>query len=197
MKFTEMQFKIIDKSIDLIAERGIQGFTIKNLAAKLGLTEGAIYRHFKSKEEILLSIIKIFQAEASKTLENACSTKYPAMEKITKIFNHHFNFFAEKPSVASVIFSESIFQNKHSLSKEVKKLLNMHEEALLCIIKSGQDSGEIINGKIRKEELVKIIIGSIRYTVTKWRLSNFKGDIIKEGNKLLNTIKYILTIKMD
>ncbi len=193
MKFTEMQYKIVDKSIDLISEKGIQGFTIKNLANKLNLTEGAIYRHFKSKEDILLSIIKIFQEEAAVTLDNACSREHSAIEKITEIFNHHFSFFAEKPSVASVIFSEAIFQNKHSLSKEVHKLLQMHENALLCIIESGQASGELINGNIRKEELVKIIIGSIRYTVTKWRLSNFQGDIKKEGKKLLKTIKYILT----
>jgi AcrR family transcriptional regulator len=192
MKFTKKQQEIIEISIQLIADLGIQGFTIKNLSKRLGVTEGAIYRHFESKTEILFSILKAFQTESAITLENACSSKAPAMEEIAKIFAHHFNYFAEKPAVAAVIFSESIFQNDNRLSKEVFKLLQMHEDALTCIINQGQLSGEIRNKTISKVQLVRMIIGSIRYTVTKWRLSHYKFDIKKEGKILLENIKLLL-----
>ena len=54
---TEKQLLIIDASIELIAEKSIQGFTIKNLSQKIGVTDGAIYRHFESKTEILQNIL--------------------------------------------------------------------------------------------------------------------------------------------
>ena len=88
-------------------------------------------------------------------------------------------------------FSESIFQNDSVLAKEVFKLLQMHEEVLLCIIDRGQKNNEIRNS-IPKNELVKIIIGSIRYTVTKWRLTHFKFDLQKEGKLLFRSIKELL-----
>lgn len=44
--FTPRQTEIIDKAIQLIDQKGIQGLTIKNLARETGVTEGAIYRHF-------------------------------------------------------------------------------------------------------------------------------------------------------
>ncbi|MCP5061416.1 MAG: TetR/AcrR family transcriptional regulator [Ignavibacteriae bacterium] len=192
MKFTEKQSHIISTSIELIAEKSIQGFTIKNLAAKLKVTEGAIYRHFKSKADILLGILKSFQNESDSILERACTSELPALEDIENIFIHHFNFFAKKPAVAAVIFSESIFEHSNKLSKEVMKLLKTHEDALMCIITRGQLSGEIRNGAVSKEQLVRIIIGSIRYTVTKWRLSNYKFNIKKEGKSLLANIKELL-----
>jgi len=192
MTFTKKQQEIIEISIELIADLGIQGFTIKNLSKRVGVTEGAIYRHFKSKTEILHSILKAFQTESANTLESACSSEKPAMEEISSIFAHHFNYFAERPAIAAVIFSESIFQNDNLLSKEVFKLLKMHEDALMCIINKGQLSGEIRNGAVKKDQIVRIIIGSIRYTVTKWRLSNYEFDIKKEGKVLLDTIKVIL-----
>lgn len=192
MKFTEKQSHIISTSIELIAEKSIQGFTIKNLAAKLKVTEGAIYRHFKSKTDILLGILKSFQKESDSILERACTSELPALEDIENIFIHHFNFFAKKPAVAAVIFSESIFEHSNELSKEVFKLLKTHEDALMCIITRGQLSGEIRNGAVSKEQLVRIIIGSIRYTVTKWRLSNYKFSIKKEGQILLANIKELL-----
>jgi len=192
MTFTAKQINIINTSIELIAEKSIQEFTIKNLSASLGVTEGAIYRHFKSKTDILLGILKSFQNESDTILERACSSELPTLEDIENIFLHHFNFFARKPAVAAVIFSESIFQNNNLLSKEVFKLLQTHEDALMCIINRGQLSGEIRNGSVSKNQLVRVIIGSIRYTVTKWRLSNYEFDIKKEGQILLESIKELL-----
>lgn len=57
---TDRQKKIIEVSIELIAEKSIQELTIKNIAQKIGLTEGAIYRHFQSKFDILLNILQTF-----------------------------------------------------------------------------------------------------------------------------------------
>jgi AcrR family transcriptional regulator len=195
MTFTKKQQNIIELSIELISELGIQGFTIKNLAKKLEVTEGAIYRHFESKTEILYNILKAFQQECKITLQNACSSVNCAMDDIASIFKHHFNYFSERPAVAAVIFSESIFQNNNLLSKEVFSLLKMHEDALLCIIERGQSTGELRNGNISKEQLVRIIIGSIRYTVTKWRLSKYSFDIKEDGKILLKNIQELLKNK--
>ena len=55
--FTERQNQIIQASLDLIANSGIHGLTIKNISKKIGISEPAIYRHFESKTDILLGII--------------------------------------------------------------------------------------------------------------------------------------------
>jgi len=193
MTFSKKQQEIINISIELIADLGIQGFTIKNLSKRVGVTEGAIYRHFESKTEILYSILKAFQAESAITLKSACSSDKSAMDEIANIFTHHFDYFNKKPAIAAVIFSESIFQNDNLLSKEVFKLLKMHEDALTCIITKGQQTGEVRNGNIMRDQLVRMIIGSIRYTVTKWRLSKYEFDIIAEGKTLLENIKELLS----
>jgi AcrR family transcriptional regulator len=192
MLYTVKQNKIIDASIEIIAEKSIQGFTIKNLAQKLGVTEGAIYRHFIGKIEILLGILKKFQEECKPTLKIACSSELSAFAGIDNIFNHHFNYFAAKPAVSAVIFSESIFQNDNLLSIEVYKLLKMHEDCLTCIIKRGQENGEIKINNINIEQIIIIIIGSIRYAVKKWRISNYKYDIKSEGKILLENLKELL-----
>ncbi len=192
MKNSKKQQQIIEASIQIISDMGIQGFTINNLASKIGVTDGAIYRHFKSKTEILHSILISFQNESTITLDKECASEEPAIKLIENIFTHHFNYFSQKPAVAAVIFSESIFQNNSLLSKEVTKLLQMHEDALTCIISKGQRSGEIRNKNISETQLVRMIIGSIRYTVTKWRLSNYSFDIKKEGELLLKNMKILL-----
>jgi AcrR family transcriptional regulator len=48
--------KIFDAAIELFAERGYDGVSVRDIARAVGLTEGAVYRHYASKEDILNSI---------------------------------------------------------------------------------------------------------------------------------------------
>ncbi len=50
MELTERQKDIIMAGIAIIANQGYEKLTTKNLATKMGVTEAALYRHFKSKK---------------------------------------------------------------------------------------------------------------------------------------------------
>ena len=47
MEFTVRQEEIILKSMEIIAREGIAALTIKNISGKVGVSEAALYRHFK------------------------------------------------------------------------------------------------------------------------------------------------------
>ena len=74
------QKQIIEESINVIHTEGIQGFTIKNLSKAIELSEAAIYRHFKSKTEILCalldSFIEILTDFIKTTKENEFSSRH-------------------------------------------------------------------------------------------------------------------------
>jgi AcrR family transcriptional regulator len=48
--------KIFDAAVDLFAEKGYDGVSIRDIGRAVGVTEGAVYKHFSGKEEILESI---------------------------------------------------------------------------------------------------------------------------------------------
>ncbi|MCK7470130.1 MAG: TetR/AcrR family transcriptional regulator [Desulfomicrobium escambiense] len=52
--------EIIEAAINLIAESGIQNLTVRGISAKIGVTDAALYRHYKNKTDILLGILKLF-----------------------------------------------------------------------------------------------------------------------------------------
>jgi hypothetical protein len=54
---------------------------------------------------------------------------------------------------------------------------------VLGFIREGQASGEV-RSDIPAEQLSFILIGSLRMQVTRWRLSGFSFDLVKEGEKL-------------
>ncbi len=48
--------KIFDAAVDLFAERGYDGVSIRDIGRAVGVSEGAVYKHYASKEAILESI---------------------------------------------------------------------------------------------------------------------------------------------
>jgi|AGTN01.1.fsa_nt_gi Transcriptional regulator len=54
--------KIFDAAVDLFAERGYDGVSIRDIGQAAGITEGAVYRHYASKDDILEAIFSYVEA---------------------------------------------------------------------------------------------------------------------------------------
>jgi len=185
--FTQRQQDIIQSAIALIAEKGIQQLTIKKLAAKVGVTEGAIYRHFDSKSDILMGILALFEKSSLDLMERVRKYSGDPLRQLKIIFEEHFHQFQENPAVASVIFSEELFRNERQLSEKVYRIMQNTRRTLEGIIQNGQKTG-IFRRDIAADQLSLLFIGALRLTVTRWRLSQFSFDLKKEGERLWATI---------
>ncbi len=189
--FTNKQQKIIDAAIELIASEGIQNLTIKNLSARVGVTEGAIYRHFKSKVDILLGILEIFKDSKNHLLENIAAKDFSAIEKLEIIFREHFEQFSIKPALAAIIFAEEIFQNNKTLAESIVSIMKANQEIIEKIVEEGQIRDEI-RTDMAPEQIALVILGAIRLIVAKWHLFGHNFDLQKKGMALFLSIKKMI-----
>ena len=90
-----------------------------------------------------------------------------------------------------VIFSETSFQYNSILSDVVAKIMKQKNKMLVGIIDDGKKKGEI-RADISSEQLATIIMGSMRLTVLKWKLTDFNSDLTNEGKVLWNTIEKLI-----
>jgi TetR/AcrR family fatty acid metabolism transcriptional regulator len=194
-KFTERQIEIIEAATKRIDEYGIQDLTIKTLSADLNLSEAALYRHFKSKNEILLGLLTYFIDNMKERLEVILSKNNSSPSGLLKeIFESQLNTFVKRPSVVSVIFSESIFQFNKELSNTVSSMMELMQNHIESIVKKGQANGSFTKA-VGVSTTATIIMGGMRITVLKWKLTGHKSDLIKDGSKVLNGILKMIEIK--
>jgi len=189
---TERQIQIIDESINLIAKKGIQGFTIKNLSKAIGISEPAIYRHFDSKTDILTAILDNFMEMAKFLSEMMSESPMTAVEKISFMFEKMVAIFTETPALVSVIFSEEIFKNENILKNKIVEILNMNETTVENLLIKGQKNNEI-RTDISEKTLALMTMGSLRLMVKRWSLGNYKFNLQKEGKVLIESIKTVLS----
>ncbi len=190
--FTNRQIEIMDAATLRIDQYGIQELTIKNLAADLNLSEAALYRHFKSKNEILLGLLSYFILEMKVRITNIMSNNEQNPSEILKqIFTSQLNTFVLKPAIVSVIFSEGIFQFNKELLEKVSEMMSLMQFNISSLISKGQDQG-IYAQLLGKDALTTIIMGSMRMVVLKWKLSGNTSNLVADGTNILDGLLKML-----
>ncbi len=188
---SERQTEIINKSIDIIATKGIQGLTIKNLSKEIGISEPAIYRHFESKIDILLAILKNFQEMTSFMNIAMNNTEGSVISKIEFMFLNIIDIFSKEPSHISVVFSEEIFKNEEILKEKIVEIMNAKQKAIEDLLEKGQKDNEI-RDDIDNKTLALIVIGSLRFMIKSCDLKDQHENLTREGKNLIEGLKLIL-----
>ena len=189
-ELTSRQKQIINASINIISNGGIQELTMKNLSNALGLSEPALYRHFESKQDILLTMLNTFKYENRIINRNILSEGNSGLVHLKEILTGIFNKFQQNPAISAIIFSEELFQNESMLVNLIMEIMETNVSFFKEIIDEGQKDSSI-RKDIAPEELSIIIMGSVRQLVTLWRLSGFGFNLIDSGKKLLSTLELL------
>lgn len=194
MEIKERQLEIIEAAGEIFTELGLAGLTTKNLAAKVGFSESALYRHFKGKEEVVLTMLKYLATDMDSRLTNAVINVGGSENKLKAIFNNQFDFFKRKPHFLVAIFSDGLLNESKLFNEAILQIMATKKKHLLQIIKQGQKEKEITD-MLSAEDLVHIIMGSFRLHMLQWRLSGFTFDLKLKGNKLISNLLMLIVFK--
>jgi AcrR family transcriptional regulator len=189
--FSDRQKQIIDESIKLIDSKGIQGFTIKNLSKKVGISEPGIYRHFESKFAILSAILDSFKRDIFENQALSLNNANDPLEKLKTFANKIFEIFVNNPALITVIFSEEIYMNEKQLSYRVREIQTFNENLIASfLIELRRDKK--LPDHVNIDTFVLMFFGSIRLLAKKWKMSDYSFDIKARGNELLSSLLAII-----
>ncbi len=140
---TETRQGQIKKAVlEIISSEGIGKLSTRNLASKIGVTEGALFRHFSSKKEIMLAILNDVKNELIVEQEKITySSTISAEEKLFKFLCKHIKYLIENKGVTILLFSEAAHMNDSQLKKGLREILLTQKEYISRIIKQGMNEG--------------------------------------------------------
>lgn len=189
MEITSRQLEIIEAAGKILTSSGVSGFTIKNLAKEMQFSESAIYRHFASKEEIIVAMLNYLADSIDERLSNLNSAIDPEA-KFKAMFDEQFRFFNTNPHFVVAVFSDGLMEESQLVNETILNLMNIKMKHLMPIIQQGQQRG-IFTNAITAEELIHIVMGTFKLQMFKWRVANFQFDIVRMG---ANMVQSILTL---
>jgi AcrR family transcriptional regulator len=193
MDITPRQLEIIEAAGKILTASGVSGLTIKNLAKEMQFSESAIYRHFKSKEEIIIAMLNYLADNIDKRLSNLDNSLTPD-EKFKALFAEQFRFFKLNPHFVVAVFSDGLMEQSQVINEALLKLMNVKIKQLMPIIMEGQQKGAFTN-TITTDELMHIIMGTFKLQMFKWRIANFEFDIKRSGENMVQSILTLIKNK--
>lgn len=185
-QYTDKQIQIVESARRIITSKGIENLTIHEIAKDLRRTDGAIYRHFKSKSAIVSLLIDDIENTLLKAIESAAEKAECPLEKLKNIFISHISYAEQRRGVSFIVINETLNLQNKGLRKKMFGVINRYLKKIREILLNGIESGtfrkdiDIVPASI-------VFFGMVQSTVTLWALSGFKYSLRKDHiNELLN-----------
>jgi TetR/AcrR family transcriptional regulator len=163
--------QIIDALRKLIIEFGSENVTVRRIAKEIGVSQGAIYRHFKSKREILDFLIDYIEENLIGDVEKN-DPQANTVAILENVLKNHISAIEQRKGVSFLVVAEIISLGDKRLNRKIYEVLNNYIEHIQDIITRGIQSKEIKTG-IDPRMAATIFFGIIQGFVSLWALSNY------------------------
>lgn len=172
--------------LSIIVEDGIEKFTTAEIAKRAGISEGAIFRHFKTKTDIILYII---QSIENKFFEGTVNLTGDPIDRLGNFFKKRVSILFKNRNAMNVIFSD---QFSKIAGKEGVLIINSMRERSLRFVHSALNdafNAGLLKDDLNPDDLTVLIIGSILSIYNRHLyISIIKEKKMQEiSNKIWNT----------
>lgn len=174
---------IINSARDLILEGGVQQVTIRNIAKKNKITEGAIYRHFKSKKEILLGVVASFGDELLNVVEQLMNTDKDPLAILREIMKKHITFSAKKKGMLFAITAESIHFDDDEIRRAILRVIDEYRKKVEGLLNKAKKR-KLIRSGVDLRSASFIFFGMIQSAIVQYALTNYEGAPVGKFNSM-------------
>jgi AcrR family transcriptional regulator len=176
--------EIVETARKIISSSGMQSLTINAIAKELKLTDGALYRHFKGKHEIIEMLIEDIGDTLLSAIESATVNIEDPIKKLENILSCHLSYAEQRRGVSFLIITETLNIKDRKLQKMMMDVLRNYLNKIETIIEDGIHKG-IFNKDIDLHSSGIVFLGIIQSAVTLWALSGYRHSLGRKHNQLL------------
>jgi AcrR family transcriptional regulator len=134
--------RILEAARDLFRERGFDGATLRAIAARAGMGASSLYRHIRSKEELLVEDLAVRQEEAWRRFRLEDDRARASRERVLAFFAHQHRLLSEAPDLTTI----ALRALTHPEARVARRVLALHDRTiglLAEILQRGRARGDL------------------------------------------------------
>lgn len=170
----ERQAEIVAAALNLARDISPVSITTGDIAAAVGVSQGAVFKHFPTKEAIWVAAMAWVHESLMAKLDEAAQAQTSAVRALEAVFRAHVNFVVAHPGAPRIIFHELQQSTDSPVKREVRALLQAYQQLLLNQFKAGMKSGELPTG-LNREAAATLFVGIVQGLVMQSMLTGKPG----------------------
>lgn len=164
------QAELMAAALALAALRSPATVTTTELAQAVGITQGAVFRHFESKEAIWLAVMDQVSETLLARLREAAAAHAQPLPALQAVFMAHVDFVVEHPGVPRLIFQELQQPQDTALKARVRRLMHEYRLLLTRLLQQAQDL-QVLQPGTNLQAAAVLFMGSVQGLVMQSLLS--------------------------
>ncbi len=151
----------VESVVELAATRNPSEITTAAIATHMNLTQGAVFRHFPSKDAIWQAVMKWVADTLLATIDRSVQGIDSPLDAMQAMFMGHVEFVVTHPGVPRILFGELQRAESTPAKREVQTLLKRYGERLHQLIEKGKACGEL-DAALDNEAAATLFIGTMQ-----------------------------------
>lgn len=151
----------VETVVDLAAEQNPADITTDAIAKRMGVTQGALFRHFSSKDAILQAVMEWVSERLLARIDKATSIAASPLEAIEAAFMAHIHFIAEHPGVPRMLFVELQRTEQTMAKRMARTLLQVYGARLGRLFMDGKRGGQLL-ASLDEKAAATLFIGMVQ-----------------------------------
>jgi AcrR family transcriptional regulator len=175
--------EIVEVAIALAAEVGPDRVTAEMLAAKIGISQPAIFRHFPNKGAIWLAVaaqIAGFMGQGS----DARDDQGDPVDALVALVEAHLSGVARNPAIPAILFSRELHARNDELRAHFAAIM-VNRQAVFAALIGRAVEGGAFRQDLAADDAAYLVLALIQGLAMRWSLSGRGFDLVAEGGRLM------------
>ncbi|MFC4808347.1 TetR/AcrR family transcriptional regulator [Paenibacillus sp. GCM10023250] len=195
-KMTEKQSRIVQSAIEVFAEKGYAASSTSEIAQRAGVAEGTIFRHYKTKKELLLAIVapamtKLLAPFVLRGFHKVLDTEYESYDQVLRaMIENRIEFLRKHRNILKIMLQEIPFHPEMQ-ERFQRDVLGLVLERLRKLVAKFQDNGQM--AELPSTTVVRLSVSAIMGYVAVRTLYGEREDAVWDDDfEREETIRFVM-----
>ncbi|MDD4979613.1 MAG: TetR/AcrR family transcriptional regulator [Gallionella sp.] len=161
MSSEERQGEIIRVAVELAADKGVDSVTTQDMADAMNLTQGAIFRHFATKDDIWFAVIVWVRERLMKVLDKAAADASDPLNAVERMFFAHIAFISKHPAIPRLLFTELLHKKNGKLRQLIEGIISGYEAKVAALLDAAK-AQLLVPNNLDSQSAAVLYIGMIQ-----------------------------------
>ncbi|RYF70494.1 MAG: nucleoid occlusion factor SlmA [Comamonadaceae bacterium] len=162
----ERRVQILQALAAMLEQPGAERVTTAALAARLGVSEAALYRHFASKAQMFEGLIDFIEQSVLTLVNQITERELPAHDKAAQVVRVLIQFAEKNPGMTRVMVGDALVFENERLQQRMNLFFDKLEAALKQVLRDGAaaegSAAPTVDAQARAAALTALVLGQLQ-----------------------------------
>ena len=158
----ERRLQILQTLAAMLEQPGAERVTTAGLAAKIGVSEAALYRHFASKAQMFEGLIDFVDQSTMGLIRQVTDREPPGPQQAARIVALLFQFAEKNPGMSRVMIGDALVLEHERLQECINLLFDKIEAQLRQTLKASDSTTPTADAQVTASVLVAFMQGRLQ-----------------------------------